>query len=365
MPHANDPRVYTNELLRNALLPTPGQRILVLGVTANQVGAWAEAVGADGSVVAVEHWLPDWRALQQERERGRHQALQPIFAANLDGVEAQPFDACAIDIAMYPSNRALLRVTQAAAERLKPEGLLFAAGPKDVGILSFTKRLETLFGNAEPLAYRKGQRVVVARKSGALAPLVSEADEEPFTASLRGQTFTLEHDPGVFAKGAVDEATAMLIDALVVAPDERVLDLGSGAGIVGMVAARLAPQGHVTMTDAEAAALDLSHRNCDRNGLTNVTIAAADVVDAIATERFTLVACNPPFHQRHDHSPELALRFMRGAASVLLPGGKAYFVANRFLTYESKLRELFGNVTEIAGDDRYKVLRVLKNVNPG
>ena len=360
MPRANDPRVYTNELLNEALIPVAGQRVLALGVAASQVSVWASAVGKTGAMIAVTHWLPDWRALVQARQRHSGKALEPIFAASLDGVGDEPFDACAIDIAAYPSKGALLRMTYAAAERLKPDGVLYAAGPKDMGILSFTKRLEALFGNAATLAYRKGQRVLVAHRAGALTPLPVEDAPDHFTVELRGSTFVLERNPGVFAKGGVDDATAMLIDALEITANDRVLDLGCGGGIVGMVAARLVPTQQVTMTDADATALEVTRRNCAQNNITNTVIQEADVVDTIAEQRFTVVACNPPFHQRHDHSPELVLRFMRAAAEVLLPGGHAYFVANRFLAYEGKLQEIFGNVKEVAGDERYKVLCAVK-----
>ena len=360
MPRANDPRVYTNELLNEALIPEAGQRVLALGVAASQVSVWASAVGNTGAMIAVTHWLPDWRALVQARQRHSGKALEPIFAANLDGVGEEPFDACAIDIAAYPSKGALLRMTYAAAERLKPGGVLYAAGPKDMGILSFTKRLEAIFGNAAPMEYRKGQRVIAAHRVGPLTPPLAEDAPDHFTVELRGSSFVLERDPGVFAKGAVDDATAMLVEALAIKPDDRVLDLGCGAGIIGMVAARLAPTAQVTMTDADATALEVARRNCAQNAITNVTIQEADVVDTIAEQRFNLVVCNPPFHQRHDHSPELALRFMRAAAEVLVPGGRAYFVANRFLAYEGKLQEIFGNVKEVAGDERYKVLEMVK-----
>ncbi len=51
---------------------------------------------------------------------------------------------------------------------------------------------------------------------------------------------------------------------------------------------------------------------------------------------------------------------MRVASEVLEPGGRAYFVANRFLAYEAKLSALFGNVHEVEGDERYKVLMGVK-----
>lgn len=361
MARAVDERVYTNELLREALVPTAGQAILALGVAAEVVADWARAVGPTGRVVALERWLPDWRALLVEKQRGgAKMPLEALFAAELTGIGEQSFDICAIDISSFHSNRALLDTTHAAGERLKPDGMIYAAGPKDTGILSFTKRLVELFGNAQPMAYRKGQRVVVARKTGDLTPLPPDDRHGEVTITLRDHSFVIDRDPAVFAGGALDDATAMLIDALVIKPDDRVLDLGCGSGLLGLVAAQLAPEGQVVMTDADASALELARRNCTRNGITNAVVKEADVADTIAPERFTVVVCNPPFHQRHERNAELVQRFMRAAAERLDIGGHAYFVANRFLAYESKLGALFPIVTEVAGDARYKVLRGTK-----
>ncbi len=361
MPRAADPRFYTNELLSETIVPAAGQQVLALGIAAEVVGEWARAVGRAGKVVAVEHWLPDWRRLRVECERDPTLPLDAVFAGSLAGINEADFDIVAIDVSSYPSTAALARMAHAAGARLKAHGVCYAAGPKDAGILSFGKRLEALFGNAEPLAYRKGQRIIAAHKLHDVAS-TPEATTEPeiIIAEMRGQRLELEMEPAVFAHGSVDEATALLIDALEIAPGDRMADLGCGSGVVGMVAARLAPDVAVTMTDADAYALELAQRNCARNGITNITITAADVADTIAEQRFTVVACNPPFHQRHGHNPDLALRFMRAASEVLEPGGRAYFVANRFLAYEAKLSTLFGNVHEVVGDERYKVLLGMK-----
>lgn len=368
MPRSLDPRVYTNELLERALTPEQGQRILTLGVEGGAVLTFARAVGRTGRVAAIEPWLPEWRRLRQESTQERVPWAEPLFAARLDDLGDATFDAVAVDISSFPSARALLAIVAEAAQRLVPGGTIFVAGARNQGIISFGKRLEAMLGNATTLQYRKGQRVIAAARTSELhLPDLHEV-YAPYTATLHGVTLELERDPGVFARGEVDDATAMLAEAMEIRPDDRVVDPGCGAGILGLVAARLAPAEQVVMTDAYAGALDLARRHAARNDAPNVRIEAADILDTVADERFTVAICNPPFHEHHEQ-PEgsapitaIADRFIQAIAAVLLPGGRLYFVANRFLAYESRIAAVIGPTAEVAGDKRYKVLLATKAV---
>ena len=360
MPRSLDPRTYTSDLLERGLIPAAGQRILALGVAPDPVLRWARAVGPTGQIIAIDGWLPDWRRMEQQATLAHLKQIRPLFAARLDDVDVATVDAIAVDVSSFASARALLAIVAAGAERLVPGGTIYAAGERQQGIISFGKRLEELLGNAQPLAYRKGQRVIAAQRTGEIhLPDLSEV-YAPYTATLRGATLHLRRDPAVFAHGDVDDGTAMLAEALEIRPADQVLDPGCGAGLLGLVAARLAPAGQVTMTDAEAAALDLARANADRNAITNVRVVAADIVDAIDDARFTVALCNPPFHERHEQVAGIADRFMQAIHAHLLPEGRLYFVANRFLAYESRLEALFGSVSEVAGDERYKVLLAIK-----
>jgi len=72
---------------------------------------------------------------------------------------------------------------------------------------------------------------------------------------------------------------------------------------------------------------------------------------------FDLIATNPPFHLGRQQTMEVALQFIAGAARALRPGGRFYLVANRFLPYDHAIATAFGNVREVAGDGRYKILK--------
>jgi len=62
--------------------------------------------------------------------------------------------------------------------------------------------------------------------------------------------------------------TAM-IERLDIADDQQHLDIASGTGEPGLTVARLAPRGHVVLTDLAAEMLDIATRRADAQGISN------------------------------------------------------------------------------------------------
>jgi 16S rRNA (guanine1207-N2)-methyltransferase len=164
-----------------------------------------------------------------------------------------------------------------------------------------------------------------------------------------------------FAEGKLDDGTRLLLEALEVRATDVALDIGCGAGFIGCHIAARATKGQVTMVDASLAAVDAARRMIEQRGLANARVLASDGTQAVREQRFDLVATNPPFHTGGVQSTETGHRFIREAAQVLRPRGRFYLVANRFLRYESTMRECFGNVEEVAGNTRFKVLRGMRS----
>jgi 16S rRNA (guanine1207-N2)-methyltransferase len=162
-----------------------------------------------------------------------------------------------------------------------------------------------------------------------------------------------------FADGKLDDGTRILLEILEVHTTDVALDMGSGAGYIGMHIARLATKGQVTMVDASLAAVDVARHKVEQSGLTNVQVLASDGTQAVQAQRFDLVVTNPPFHLGGIQTTATAERFIREAAQVLRPRGRFYLVANRFLKYEPTMRACFKTIEEVGGDKRYKVLRGL------
>src|SRR5258708_3170402 len=244
-----------------------------------------------------------------------------------------------------PSNAWLIYGLQVTGYALKPGGRLYVVGANDRGVLYMAKRMQTLFGNVETLEISKGQRVLCSRK-------MDQGTWSPDT----GQISLVST---IFAEGKLDEGTRLLIEALEVHTTDVALDIGCGAGFIGLHIARLASKGQVTMLDASLAAVDMARHRAELGGLTNVQVLPSDGVQAVQAQRFDLVVTNPPFHLAGIQTTEIAERFMREAAQVLRPRGRFYVVANRFLKYEPTLRACFKSVEEVGGNTRFKVLRAM------
>ncbi len=80
-------------------------------------------------------------------------------------------------------------------------------------------------------------------------------------------------------------------------PVTQILDLCSGSGCLGIIAAQLFPQAQVTLVELDDHAIAIARENIHRLGLDNrVTLRKGDVTKTLSfPQRFDLVLSNPPY----------------------------------------------------------------------
>lgn len=177
-----------------------------------------------------------------------------------------------------------------------------------------------------------------------------------FKARVRGFVFHLTSDRGVFSHGRVDAGTRLLANALVVPPRSRVLDLGCGWGVLGILAARLCPECKVTLVDVNDRAAGLAAANAEANDAGRVEVASGDAREVLAGRRFDLVVTNPPCRSGR----KTVLGLFEWAASVLSPEGALWAVIQTnkgAKRYAGDLLEWFEEVETARMLHGYRVLR--------
>src|SRR5437764_8181128 len=205
-------------------------------------------------------------------------------------------DVAIMNLLYQPSNAWMVYGLQLAAYALKPGSRLYVVGAKDSGVLSITKRMQALFGNLETLVISKGQRVVCSHmqnNSPEIQSNVALPRARPHAILANPIPSIL---PNTFAEGKLDEGTRLLVESLEAHTTDVALDIGCGAGYLGMHIAHIARKGHVTMVDASLVAVDAARNMVEQSGMTNVQVLASNGIQAVKAQRFDLIVTNPPFH---------------------------------------------------------------------
>jgi len=168
---------------------------------------------------------------------------------------------------------------------------------------------------------------------------------------LFGHTLTFQTDPALFSSSAPDRGTLAMLSAARIQPDERVLDLGCGWGLVAVIAAKLAGERNVAALDHDERAVALTRENAAQNGVGGIRVILSDGFRNLDESGFDCILCNPPYNA--DFS--VAKHFIEKGFNRLAMGGRMLMVVKRRSWYENKLRAIFGGVT-IKEIDGYAVL---------
>ncbi|MBI3486191.1 class I SAM-dependent methyltransferase [Candidatus Daviesbacteria bacterium] len=156
--------------------------------------------------------------------------------------------------------------------------------------------------------------------------------------NLRGFEIKFKTKPGVFSKNNLDLGSQILIEHLKVSDKILIADLGCGSGVIGFVAAKLNPKGHVHLLDVNLRFVKLAKTNANLNKLNNVEVYLSDLFSAVETRTYNLILSNPPQHLGNEFLEESAKECFKH----LKVSGEVWWVVQKHL--KSFVERLFNNV---------------------
>ncbi len=178
-------------------------------------------------------------------------------------------------------------------------------------------------------------------------------------ATLRGLKLEFVTSNGVFSHRRIDNGTRLLVEFMEVPPAGRLLDLGCGYGVIGIVAARLSMGLDVTMTDVNPRAVALAAENATRNGV-KAMVLRGSLYEPVGDRKFDAIVTNPPISAGMARVVE---PIISGAPAHLEACGSLQLVVQSNKggrTVAAMMKKSFGEAHVLAKGGGYRVLKCVR-----
>lgn len=165
-----------------------------------------------------------------------------------------------------------------------------------------------------------------------------------------------------YVAGGADPTSVQFYEGIAKTPCRTLLEMGTGSGVGALLASRFADR--VWAVDINSRSVAYAKRNCELNGVKNVTVLHSDLYCALGDLRLERIVANLPFVPSNETTAVFAAGgedgerilagFLAGCAERLEPGGKVYGLVmgsdRESDPFEARIRRYLGR-----GDDECDV----------
>ncbi len=293
------------------------------------------------------------------RENLRHNELDEGSVTFLDSTAAYPA-APGVVLIKIPKTLALLEQQLRALRQVVTPETRIIAGTKARDIHNSTLELfEKILGpTTTTLAWKKARLVNCTFNAPALNDV-----QETLSWKLDGTPWTIHNHANVFSRTGLDIGARFFLQHLPENLEGEIVDLGCGNGVIGLTLLEKNPEAQVVFVDESPMAVASSRLNVETNmpdAQDRCEFMINNALSGVEPYRFNAVFCNPPFHQKHALTDNVAWEMFHHARRCLKTNGELYIVANRHLDYFHKLKKIFGNCTTVATNSKFVVLKAVK-----
>ncbi|ECC3551635.1 23S rRNA (guanine(1835)-N(2))-methyltransferase RlmG [Salmonella enterica subsp. salamae] len=293
------------------------------------------------------------------RENLRYNGIAESSVTFLDSTADYP-QAPDVVLIKVPKTLALLEQQLRALRKVVTVQTRIIAGAKARDIHTSTLELfEKVLGpTTTTLAWKKARLINCTFSNPQLA-------DAPQTLSwkLEDTGWTIHNHANVFSRTGLDIGARFFMQHLPENLDGEIVDLGCGNGVIGLSLLAKNPQANVVFVDESPMAVDSSRLNVETNlpeAFERCEFMINNALSGVEPFRFNAVFCNPPFHQKHALTDNIAWEMFHHARRCLKINGELYIVANRHLDYFHKLKKIFGNCATIATNNKFVILKAVK-----
>ena len=162
-----------------------------------------------------------------------------------------------------------------------------------------------------------------------------KSNKKILNITYENKNISLYTDNGVFSKEHFDYGTKLLITNFLKEKKQgRVLDLGCGYGIVGIILS-FDKDLTIDMVDINKRAIELSNENLKLNNIENANCFESDVYSNVK-EKYNYIITNPPIRAGKD----TIRKFLFDANNYLTDNGEVWFVMRKDHGVKSMIKEL-------------------------
>ncbi|ECG9614363.1 23S rRNA (guanine(1835)-N(2))-methyltransferase RlmG [Salmonella enterica] len=293
------------------------------------------------------------------RENLRHNGIAESSVTFLDSTADYP-QALGVVLIKVPKTLALLEQQLRALRKIVTAQTRIIAGAKARDIHTSTLELfEKVLGpTTTTLAWKKARLINCTFSNPQLA-----AAPQTLSWKLEDTGWTIHNHANVFSRTGLDIGARFFMQHLPENLDGEIVDLGCGNGVIGLSLLAKNPQANVVFVDESPMAVDSSRLNVETNmpeAFERCEFMINNALSGVEPYRFNAVFCNPPFHQKHALTDNIAWEMFHHARRCLKINGELYIVANRHLDYFHKLKKIFGNCATIATNNKFVILKAVK-----
>ncbi|MBI2650837.1 class I SAM-dependent methyltransferase [Candidatus Woesearchaeota archaeon] len=185
----------------------------------------------------------------------------------------------------------------------------------------------------------------------------SQLKTKKIRQKIKGIEFEFYTASGIFSKERIDKGTLVLAESMAIDQNAKVLDIGCGIGILGIIAAKLF-NANVVMSDINKRAVMLAKMNTKLNNL-KAEIYQGDLYEKIKNNDFDAVLSNPP----QTAGKNVCFQLIEQSKKHLKNTGSLQLVARHNKggkTLSRKMEEVFGNLKVISKKAGYWVYMGVK-----